>query len=132
MNKRPIFFRLPFPYQDGSLLLLLRFNLPTDSKWFVSLSLIFSSGKKTRDFEYLWSCFVFSITVQLNVSNQKGLEKVKNHVSRTGIPSIITSPDESLRKGNWVKLICGASFEDAVDIRNLSLVYTLAGGKKVL
>ncbi|KAI5650921.1 hypothetical protein M9H77_36926 [Catharanthus roseus] len=65
--------------------------------------------------------------VQLNVSNQKGLEKVKNHVSRTGIPSIITSPDESLRKGNWVKLICGASFEDAVDIRNLSLVYTLAG-----
>ncbi|KAH6769583.1 hypothetical protein C2S52_014386 [Perilla frutescens var. hirtella] len=29
--------------------------------------------------------------------------------------------------GNWVKLICGASFEDVIDIRNLSLVYTLAG-----
>ncbi|KAJ8445703.1 hypothetical protein Cgig2_026030 [Carnegiea gigantea] len=34
---------------------------------------------------------------------------------------------ESLQRGNWVKLICGASFEDVVDIRNLSLVYTLAG-----
>lgn len=35
---------------------------------------------------------------------------------------------DSLRKGNWVKLICGASFQDVIDIRNLSLIYTLAGG----
>lgn len=45
-----------------------------------------------------------------------------------GLPST-TTPLESLQRGNWVKLICGASFEDVVDIRNLSLVYTLAGGK---
>ncbi|KAG6513263.1 hypothetical protein ZIOFF_023576 [Zingiber officinale] len=41
--------------------------------------------------------------------------------------SPIPSPIQSLRQGNWVKLICGASFEDAADVRNLSLVYTLAG-----
>ncbi|KAG9457820.1 hypothetical protein H6P81_002328 [Aristolochia fimbriata] len=41
--------------------------------------------------------------------------------------SISSSPIDSLRRGNWVKLICGASFEDVVDVRNLSLVYTLAG-----
>ncbi|WOL17225.1 hypothetical protein Cni_G26014 [Canna indica] len=39
----------------------------------------------------------------------------------------LPSPILSLRLGNWVKLICGASFEDAADVRNLSLVYTLAG-----
>ncbi|KAL6897944.1 hypothetical protein ACP4OV_006903 [Aristida adscensionis] len=33
----------------------------------------------------------------------------------------------ALRRGDWVKLICGASFEDAADVRNLSLVYALAG-----
>ncbi|KAJ4750077.1 hypothetical protein LUZ62_084482 [Rhynchospora pubera] len=37
------------------------------------------------------------------------------------------APIESLRRGDWVKLICGASFEDVADVRNLSLVYTLAG-----
>ncbi|XP_009414383.1 uncharacterized protein LOC103995511 isoform X2 [Musa acuminata AAA Group] len=42
-------------------------------------------------------------------------------------PSHLPHPIESLRRGNWVKLICGASFEDAADVRNLSLVYTLAG-----
>ncbi|KAJ8459591.1 hypothetical protein OPV22_032517 [Ensete ventricosum] len=42
-------------------------------------------------------------------------------------PSHLPHPIESLRRGNWVKIICGASFEDAVDVRNLSLVYTLAG-----
>ncbi|XP_077218656.1 uncharacterized protein LOC143852820 isoform X2 [Tasmannia lanceolata] len=52
---------------------------------------------------------------------------IKTLIQTCGIPSISSPPDESLRKGNWVKLICGASFEDVVDIRNLSLVYTLAG-----
>ncbi|KAL3627736.1 hypothetical protein CASFOL_029099 [Castilleja foliolosa] len=51
----------------------------------------------------------------------------QNLIQKTGIHSIITSPHESLRKGNWVRLICGASFEDVLDIRNISLVYTLAG-----
>ncbi|CAA0829400.1 Unknown protein [Striga hermonthica] len=55
------------------------------------------------------------------------LVKVHNLINKNGIPSVITSPQESLRKGNWVKLICGASFEDVVDVRNLSLVYALAG-----
>ncbi|KAK8622502.1 hypothetical protein V6N13_117413 [Hibiscus sabdariffa] len=55
------------------------------------------------------------------------LQNVKNLVKSLGIPSKSCSPHLSLQQGNWVKLICGASFEDVVDIRNLSLVYTLAG-----
>ncbi|KAH7573470.1 hypothetical protein ACOSP7_007163 [Xanthoceras sorbifolium] len=65
--------------------------------------------------------------VKVNYNNSKSLQKVKNLVKTVGLPSIASSPHESLQKGNWVKLICGASFEDVVDIRNLSLVYTLAG-----
>ncbi|KAK4405466.1 hypothetical protein Sango_0553100 [Sesamum angolense] len=57
----------------------------------------------------------------------RGIEKVKKLITRSGVPATITSPLDSLQKGNWVKLICGASFEDVADIRNLSLVYTLAG-----
>ncbi|KAL2636188.1 hypothetical protein R1flu_007667 [Riccia fluitans] len=38
-----------------------------------------------------------------------------------------SSPEISLSEGHWVKLICGASFEDVADVRNLSLIYTLAG-----
>lgn len=34
---------------------------------------------------------------------------------------------ESLKRGNWVKLICGASNQDLLSIRNLCYVYTLAG-----
>ncbi|XP_073143779.1 uncharacterized protein [Henckelia pumila] len=60
-------------------------------------------------------------------SSNASLEKVDNLLKKNGILSIVSSPLESLRKGNWVKLICGASFEDVVDIRNLSLVYTLSG-----
>ncbi|KAK1295087.1 hypothetical protein QJS10_CPA16g01685 [Acorus calamus] len=44
-------------------------------------------------------------------------------------PSTSGPPVESLRRGDWVKLICGASFEDSADVRNLSLVYALSGGK---
>jgi len=63
-------------------------------------------------------------------------QKVKNLINTLELPSISssssTTPLESLQRGNWVKLICGASFEDVVDIRNLSLVYTLAGGNNKL
>lgn len=61
-------------------------------------------------------------------------QKVKNLINTLELPSISSSsstPLESLQRGNWVKLICGASFEDVVDIRNLSLVYTLAGGNNI-
>lgn len=44
-------------------------------------------------------------------SNKKYLEKVKNLVKVNGVCLNTTSPHESLQKGNWVKLICGASFE---------------------
>ncbi|MFB2933979.1 circadian clock protein LdpA [Aerosakkonemataceae cyanobacterium BLCC-F154] len=37
------------------------------------------------------------------------------------------SPLHSLREGRWFKLICGASFQHLPAVRNLSLVYTLAG-----
>ncbi|XP_057809735.1 uncharacterized protein LOC131024236 isoform X2 [Salvia miltiorrhiza] len=60
--------------------------------------------------------------------NVGGIAQVQELITKTGIPSTITSPLASLHMGNWVKLICGASFEDVTDIRNLSLVYTLAGG----
>ncbi|KAH8496424.1 hypothetical protein H0E87_019256 [Populus deltoides] len=60
-------------------------------------------------------------------SNKKCLESVRNLVKKTRVASVVSAPQESLQKGNWVKLICGASFEDVVDVRNLSLVYTLAG-----
>ncbi len=36
-------------------------------------------------------------------------------------------PLQSLRKGSWFKLICGASFQHLPAIRNLALAYTLAG-----
>ncbi|XP_015883166.1 uncharacterized protein LOC107418974 isoform X1 [Ziziphus jujuba] len=65
--------------------------------------------------------------VKVNLKSKTGLQNVKNLVQTAGIPSIASSPQESLQNGNWVKLICGASFEDVTDIRNLSLVYTLAG-----
>ncbi|MGD1855341.1 MAG: circadian clock protein LdpA [Leptolyngbyaceae cyanobacterium] len=39
----------------------------------------------------------------------------------------LKSPSESLELGQWFKLICGASYQDVSKIRNLSLVYCLAG-----
>ncbi|KAK9288812.1 hypothetical protein L1049_017277 [Liquidambar formosana] len=65
--------------------------------------------------------------VKVNIGSKNCLQNVKNLIKTIGIPTISTTPHKSLQKGNWVKLICGASFEDVVDIRNLSLVYTLAG-----
>jgi Fe-S-cluster-containing hydrogenase component 2 len=38
-----------------------------------------------------------------------------------------TEPRESLKQGNWFKLICGASFQHLPAIRSLALAYTLAG-----
>ncbi|XP_024983573.1 uncharacterized protein LOC112519600 isoform X2 [Cynara cardunculus var. scolymus] len=64
---------------------------------------------------------------KLNATVNKPHEKVRDLIIRSKVPSITTVPQKSLQKGNWVKLICGASFEDVVDVRNLSLVYTLAG-----
>lgn len=37
------------------------------------------------------------------------------------------SPLNSLKEGHWFKLICGASFQHLPAVRNLSLVYALAG-----
>ncbi|KAL3752648.1 hypothetical protein ACJRO7_000110 [Eucalyptus globulus] len=80
-----------------------------------------------------WSCFSCTASIPLQpqvkfrLSSQQCLQDVRNMVKSLGIHSIRSSPVDSLRNGNWVKLICGASFEDVVDIRNLSLVYTLAG-----
>ncbi|ACB51700.1 putative alpha-helical ferredoxin [Crocosphaera subtropica ATCC 51142] len=39
----------------------------------------------------------------------------------------LLSPLASLKRGQWFKLICGASFQDLPAIRHLSLIYTLAG-----
>ena len=37
------------------------------------------------------------------------------------------SPLESLKRGQWFKLICGASFQDLPAISSLSIIYTLVG-----
>ncbi|ALB41925.1 4Fe-4S ferredoxin [Anabaena sp. WA102] len=39
----------------------------------------------------------------------------------------LLAPLQSLKHGNWFKLICGASFQHLPAVRNLTLAYTLAG-----
>lgn len=39
----------------------------------------------------------------------------------------VPTPLRSLQAGHWFKLICGASFQHLPEIRNLTLVYALAG-----
>ncbi len=39
----------------------------------------------------------------------------------------LLAPLQSLKRGNWFKLICGASFQHLPAVRNLTLAYTLAG-----
>ena len=39
----------------------------------------------------------------------------------------LLTPLQSLKHGNWFKLICGASFQHLAAVRNLTLAYTLAG-----
>ncbi|MFM6279760.1 MAG: 4Fe-4S ferredoxin, partial [Dolichospermum sp.] len=39
----------------------------------------------------------------------------------------LLAPLQSLKQGNWFKLICGASFQHPPAVRNLTLAYTLAG-----
>ncbi|MEM7064263.1 MAG: LdpA C-terminal domain-containing domain [Cyanobacteria bacterium P01_B01_bin.77] len=41
--------------------------------------------------------------------------------------TISHKPLDALELGQWFKLICGASYQDVSKIRNLSLVYSLAG-----
>ncbi|MEO0454981.1 MAG: LdpA C-terminal domain-containing domain [Cyanobacteria bacterium P01_A01_bin.114] len=40
---------------------------------------------------------------------------------------VLSDPYLSLRQGHWFKLICGASYQYLPAVRNLALVYTLAG-----
>ncbi|CAJ1963180.1 unnamed protein product [Sphenostylis stenocarpa] len=68
-----------------------------------------------------------SSTSETDTKNKSTADIVKSLVNTLVLPSISSTPLHSLHRGNWVKLICGASFEDVVHIRNLSLVYTLAG-----
>jgi Fe-S-cluster-containing hydrogenase component 2 len=39
----------------------------------------------------------------------------------------LSAPLQSLKKGHWFKLICGASFQHLPAVRSLTLAYTLAG-----
>ncbi|AUT03466.1 4Fe-4S ferredoxin [Nostoc sp. CENA543] len=39
----------------------------------------------------------------------------------------LLAPLQSLTKGNWFKLICGASFQHLPTVRSLTIAYTLAG-----
>lgn len=41
--------------------------------------------------------------------------------------SKLLAPLQSLKQGNWFKLICGASFQHLPAVRSLTLAYTLAG-----
>lgn len=49
--------------------------------------------------------------------------KPENQVSVTDL----FAPLQSLKQGDWFKLICGASFQHLSAVRNLTLAYTLAG-----
>lgn len=51
----------------------------------------------------------------------------QNQATRANKRKRPSKPEESLERGQWVKLICGASFEDVVSIRALATVYALAG-----
>ncbi|MCX5980532.1 MAG: 4Fe-4S binding protein [Nostocales cyanobacterium LacPavin_0920_SED1_MAG_38_18] len=39
----------------------------------------------------------------------------------------LLAPLQSLKQGNWFKLICGASYQHLPAVRNITLAYTLAG-----
>ncbi|KAJ3672100.1 hypothetical protein LUZ60_006821 [Juncus effusus] len=74
-----------------------------------------------------------SLNSILPPSTNKALSTVKTIAAQARCANVRPTnstpppPVQSLRRGDWVKLICGASFEDVADVRNLSLVYTLAG-----
>lgn len=64
-------------------------------------------------------------SVRVSPKSNKCLDNVRNLVKTVGIPSVSSSPLESLRKGNWVKLICGASFEVSTKPSNLTTIFHL-------
>ncbi|PSN16898.1 4Fe-4S ferredoxin [filamentous cyanobacterium CCT1] len=43
------------------------------------------------------------------------------------VENLLPSPYQSLQVGNWVKLICGASYQDMPTVRRLAMLYALAG-----
>ncbi|MGG6237983.1 circadian clock protein LdpA [Nodosilinea sp. AN01ver1] len=43
------------------------------------------------------------------------------------VENLFSSPYRSLQVGNWVKLICGASYQDMPAVRRLAMLYALAG-----
>lgn len=43
------------------------------------------------------------------------------------VENLFPSPYQSLQAGNWVKLICGASYQDMPTVRRLAMLYALAG-----
>lgn len=43
------------------------------------------------------------------------------------VENLSPSPYQSLQVGNWVKLICGASYQDMPTVRRLAMLYALAG-----
>lgn len=45
----------------------------------------------------------------------------------TPAPRVQSSPSQSLRDGTWFKMICGASSQDLPRIRNLAMLYAIAG-----
>lgn len=43
------------------------------------------------------------------------------------VDNLLPSPYQSLQVGNWVKIICGASYQDMPTVRRLAMLYALAG-----
>ncbi|MGB6013199.1 MAG: LdpA C-terminal domain-containing domain [Nodosilinea sp.] len=43
------------------------------------------------------------------------------------VENMSPSPYQSLQAGNWIKLICGASYQDMPTVRRLAMLYALAG-----
>lgn len=103
--------------------MIISLSLPFSIGMALSLSLCNSTVSPQHEglspfFLFFFFFFILSniylfckFTVKVNLKRKIGLQNVKNLVRTVGIPSVTTSPQESLQNGNWVKLICGASFE---------------------
>lgn len=101
---------------DNGLELLLHRSSPPSPPRSLLSSMTIHSWKKARFLFLFLFCALrlnplVGVAANSKLSGKRCLQKVKGLVKSLGIHSVTSSPVDSLRNGNWVKLICGASFE---------------------
>ncbi|KAA8496859.1 hypothetical protein FVE85_0588 [Porphyridium purpureum] len=77
--------------------------------------------RKARSFPHMREDSIVILDTRVS-ADKDALRCVLQRASSRGSVGLV-----SLKRQNWVKLICGASTEDVPLVRNLALVYTLAG-----